>query len=120
LWDAQRDAQRSEQGVVVRVSGLQDQTAVVLELARELDARVVTRAAFGLSWVTLGEPEHVDRLREALAPSPCVVLDAPVGARESLDVWGPQDPAAVGLMRRVRERFDPAGACAPGVLAGVG
>jgi glycolate oxidase FAD binding subunit len=120
LWGAQRDAQRSEEGVVVRVSGLQDQAGTLLERARELEARVVTRAAFGLSWVTLADPAHVDPLRRALAPSPCVVLDAPAGVRESLDVWGPQDPAAVGLMRRVRERFDPAGACAPGVLAGVG
>jgi glycolate oxidase FAD binding subunit len=120
VWDAQRDAQRSQDGLVVRVSGLQDQTATVLGRARELDARVVTRAAFGLSWVTVAEAGHVDRLRESLHPSPCVVLDAPPAMRESLDVWGPQDPGAVGLMRRVRERFDPAGACAPGVLAGVG
>jgi glycolate oxidase FAD binding subunit len=120
LWDAQRDAQRSEEGIVVRVSGLQDQASTLLDHARDMDARVVTRAAFGLSWVTVNEPGHVDTLRRALDPSPCVVLDAPPAARESLDVWGPQDPGAVGLMRRVRERFDPAGACAPGVLGGIG
>jgi glycolate oxidase FAD binding subunit len=123
LWDAQRAAQRTKvsdtertkvsdtERCVVRVSGLQDQTPLLLELAQELDARVVGRAAFGLSWVTL-LPEHVERLRDALAPSPCVVLD---GAGE-LDVWGPRDPGVVALGERVRERFDPAGACAPGLL----
>jgi len=28
------------------------------------------------------------------------------------------DSTAVGLMRRVKQRFDPAGACSPGVMAG--
>jgi glycolate oxidase FAD binding subunit len=120
LWDHSRSTQRSREGIVVRVSGVQDQTQTVLELARDLDARVANRAAFGLSWITVRGGEQVDALRAALSPSPCVVLDAPADQRESLDVWGPQDAGAVALMRRVRERFDPAGACAPGVLAGVG
>ncbi len=120
LWDGGRDAQRSPDGIVVRVSGVQDQTAALLERARELDARVVNRAAFGLSWVTVRDPGAVETLREALSPSPCVVLDAPPGEREALDVWGPQDQGALALMKRVRERFDPAGACAPRLLGGVG
>ena len=112
LWDAQREAQRSEQGTVVRVSGLQEQTAMLLELARELDARVVGRAASGLSWVAVSGPGHAERVREALSPSPCAVLDG----RGELDAWGPRDPGAVMLAERVRERFDPARACAPGLL----
>ena len=120
LWDGARAAQRSRDGMVVRISGLQEQTAGLLERARELDARLVTRAAFGLSWITLGDRYAVDDLREALSPSPCVVLDAPSGERETLDVWGPQDPGTIALMNRVRDRFDPAGACAPGLLGGVG
>ena len=112
LWDAQRDAQRSEDGTVVRVSGLQDQTALLLEQARELDARVVGRAAFGLSWVTVAEPGYAERVREALSPSPCAVLDG----RGDLDAWGARDPGALALAERVRERFDPAGVCAPGLI----
>ena len=112
LWDAQRAAQRTGSGPVVRVSGLQDQTALVLELARELDARVVGRAAFGLSWVAVSDPGHAERVREAVCPSPCAVLDG----RGDLDAWGPRDPGALMLAERVRERFDPAGACAPGLL----
>lgn len=115
LWDAQRDAQRAAGDppcCVVRVSGLQDQTALLLELAQELDARVVGRAAFGLSWVTVSEPGYAERVREALSPSPCAVLD---GCGD-LDAWGPRDPGALALAERVRERFDPARACAPGLL----
>jgi glycolate oxidase FAD binding subunit len=112
LWDAQRAGQRSQDATVVRVSGLQDQTTLLLELAHQLDARVVTRAAFGLSWVTLSDAAQANRLREALAPSACVVLDG----RGDLDPWGPRDPGALALAERVRERFDPAGACAPGLL----
>src|SRR5680860_1219891 len=119
-WGDQREAQRSDSGVAVRVSGVQSRLATVLELARDLDARVVGRAGLGLSWITLpnsGDPvPTVDDLRRELAPSPCVVLDAPDPVRASLDVWGPRDPGATLLAQRVRERFDPAGICAPGLM----
>ncbi|MBA3306181.1 MAG: hypothetical protein H0U25_09680, partial [Thermoleophilaceae bacterium] len=122
LWDAQRAAQRSPEGTVVKVSGLQSQTADLLHTARALEARVVGRAGLGLCWVTLPSErdaaEGVRSLRRVMAPSPCVVLDAPAGAREAVDVWGEPDPAALVLMRRVKERFDAAGVCAPGLFAG--
>ena len=73
----------------------------------------------GLSWLRLADPRR--RAPSALArPPPAsrarVVLDAPADVRERVDPWGPSDAAALALMRRVKERFDPAGACAPGVL----
>jgi len=118
LWDAQRAAQRSPGGIVVRVSGVQDQTGALLLFAQEHGARVVGRAALGLSWVTLPEPGLLKALRTLLAPSPCVVLDAPAAVRGDLDAWGPLDPGSTALMERVRERFDPTRTCAPGILAG--
>ncbi len=122
LWDAQRDGQRAPAGTVIRVSGLQSQIPELLRTVRPLDARVVGRAGLGLYWVTLpSEPnaaEGVESLRRAMAPSPCVVLDAPDQVREAVDVWGAPDPATLVLMRRVKERFDPAGVCAPGLFAG--
>ena len=60
--------------------------------------------------------EQVDSLRRILHPSPCVVLDRP--ASLEVDPWGPVDPAVLALMRRVKEHFDPAGICSPGVFAG--
>lgn len=118
LWSAQREAQRSADGIVARVSGVQEQTAALLKFAQANDARVVTRAALGLSWITVAAPDHIAALRATLAPSPCAVLDAPPALRHDLDAWGPRDPGSAALMERVRERFDPTRTCAPGILNG--
>ncbi len=119
LWGDQREGQRSDSGVVVRVSGLQTQLQELLRAADDLEARVVGRAGLGLSWVTLpadGAPSALADLRGRMEPSSCVVLDAPAALRPELEVWGPRDRSAAALMARVRERFDPAGVCAPGLL----
>jgi glycolate oxidase FAD binding subunit len=108
LWAAQREGQRGE--LVVRVSGVQSQLGEVLAAAGALGGEVVGRAALGLSWVRLpAEAAAVEELRRRLAPSPCVVLDAPDAVREAVDPWGPMDGALAGLMGRVKARFDPAG-----------
>ncbi|HYH51844.1 MAG TPA: FAD-binding oxidoreductase [Acidimicrobiia bacterium] len=59
----------------------------------------------------------VEELRRRLAPAPCVLLDAPGHVRAALDPWG-GETGPVGLMRKVKERFDPAGVCAPGLFVG--
>ena len=106
---------------MVRVSGRPSALPAVLEAAQAAGAAVVARAGVGLAWLRLepAEPaglvEAVERLRAALAPAPCVVLDAPDEVRAALDPW---DEPATGpraeLMRRLKARFDPAGACNPG------
>ncbi|MFG1604716.1 FAD-binding oxidoreductase [Actinoplanes sp. NPDC049265] len=60
----------------------------------------------------------VARLREAAvaAGGHAVVLTAPAGLRETLDLWGPVD--GLELMRRVKAQFDPAGMFAPGRFVG--
>jgi hypothetical protein len=45
-----------------------------------------------------------------------VILDAPADVRATAGVWG--DSGAQGLMRRVKERFDPSGSCNPGIFVG--
>jgi glycolate oxidase FAD binding subunit len=45
-----------------------------------------------------------------------VVLTAPPGIRDSLDLWGPV--AGLDLMRRVKQQFDPEGRFAAGRFAG--
>ena len=47
LWDAQRAAQRSEAGAVIKVSALPADLGVVLGVARDAGARAVARAALG-------------------------------------------------------------------------
>jgi glycolate oxidase FAD binding subunit len=125
LWADQRAAQRARPGgAVVRVSGRASQLADVVRAAEDEGARVVGRAALGLSWIALeaAEPAAVTaavlRLRERLSPSPCVVLDAPATVRGAIDPWDLADSPELALMRGLKARFDPAGTCNAGVYAG--
>jgi glycolate oxidase FAD binding subunit len=123
VWDAQRDTQRGP-GTVVRVSGVQTQLAAALAATERLGAMLAGRVPLGLWWLRLPEggaaetAGAVEGLRRELGPSPCVVLDAPPEVRSALDPWGPVDESLAALMRRLKERFDPAGVCAPGTFAG--
>jgi glycolate oxidase FAD binding subunit len=131
LWAGQRAAQRSRTGAVVRVSGLVSETARALAVADRLGASLVGRAGLGVWWFRLEPPgapsgsppgcppgaEAIEELRSHLGSMPSVVLDAPVAIREKLNVWGPQG-AALGLMRRVKARFDPPGMLNPGIFVG--
>jgi glycolate oxidase FAD binding subunit len=125
LWRRQREAQRAaDGGAVVRVSGRPSALAETCVAAQVADATLVGRAALGISWIALpaaapGElVTAIARLRTVLAPSPCVVLDAPASVRAHLDPWDHPDDAALELMRRVKERFDPARVCNPGIFVG--
>jgi len=106
LWEEQRAAQRGP--LVVKVSSLPTRLPALLRTADELGAGVVGRAALGLSWLRLEEPsaEAVERLRRDFI---ALVQDRP--AELDVDPVGPIDPATRELMRRVKERFDPAGVC---------
>jgi glycolate oxidase FAD binding subunit len=112
LWAAQRAGQRSEDGIVLRVSALPARLARLLEVAERVGARLVGRAGLGLAWVTLPEVSALAEVRREFGG---VVLDRP--SCVELEAWEPEPPAAA-LMRRVKERFDPAGILNPGVFAG--
>ncbi|HEX8855117.1 MAG TPA: FAD-binding oxidoreductase, partial [Thermoleophilaceae bacterium] len=114
IWEAQRAGQRAAEQAVVRVSGLQTELGRTMRAADGLGGSLVGRGSLGISWVTVA-PERVTKLREQLAPYPCVVLDAPRELRASLDVW---DAESSELARRVKQRFDPAGVFASGTFAG--
>jgi glycolate oxidase FAD binding subunit len=125
LWARQRAAQRcADGGAVVRVSGRPSALADACVAAQVAGATLVGRAALGLAWIALpaaapGElVTAIARLRDVLAPSPCVVLDAPAYVRAHLDPWDHPEDASLVLMRRVKERFDPAHTCNPGIFVG--
>jgi glycolate oxidase FAD binding subunit len=125
LWALQRAGQRSvEGGAIVRVSGRPSQLADVCVAAQVAGATLVGRAALGVSWIALpsaapGElVTAIARVRKVLAPSPCVVLDAPAYVRTHLDPWDHPEDAALVLMRRVKARFDPTATCNPAIFVG--
>jgi glycolate oxidase FAD binding subunit len=141
LWERQRTRQRSlsgprggppagspggplGSGAIVRVSGLPAELARVIRTAERAGGTLVGRAGLGLSWIELpsvaGAEElagRIENVRRELAPWACTVLDAPDEVRDRVDVWG-ADPSALALMRRLKERFDPAGVCNPGRFVG--
>jgi glycolate oxidase FAD binding subunit len=106
LWDEQRAAQRGP--LVLKVSGLPTRIPELVRAADETGGSVVGRAALGLSWVRFEEPgaAAVERVRRDFV---CAVQDRP--ADLDVDPLGPIDPARRELMRRVKDRFDPAGVC---------
>ena len=117
-WEAQRSAQRGD--VVVKVSTVPKGLLSAMTVTRELGGTLVARAGLGLAWIQLDPADAVaaiEQLRARLAPAPCAVLDAPTDVRAALDPWG-GETGPVELMRKVKERFDPAGICAPGLFVG--
>jgi glycolate oxidase FAD binding subunit len=116
LWARQRAGQRSAEQAILRVAARPSQLPDVVRAAELCGGTLVGRAALGVSYVEL-DPEAVRMLRAELpADAHSVVQDAPPPARASLDVWGAAESPALALMRRVKERFDPAGVCNPGVF----
>jgi glycolate dehydrogenase FAD-binding subunit len=87
--------------------------------------RAVGYPTLGLGFVTgdvedgAAFAEAVVRARASLAPGhgSLVVQELPISARGAVDLWGPA-PAALGLMKRVKERFDPDNRLNPGRFVG--
>jgi glycolate oxidase FAD binding subunit len=107
LWAAQREAQRGD--LVLKASALPTDLEALLGAARAAGGTLVGRAALGLSWIGLPDPDPVAiaRVREAAAPHPVVVQDGPPELRAPRHEAAP--PGATALMRRVKLRFDPTG-----------
>jgi len=119
LWQRQREHQRSTGATVVKVSGLPADLPKALRAADALGGTLVGRAALGLWWITLpGGAEAVQKLRAALTPAPCVVADAPEDVRNAVDPWHTDAAEPLVLLRRVKQQFDPAGVCNPGLYVG--
>jgi FAD/FMN-containing dehydrogenase len=120
LWARQRAGQRSQSGALVRVCARPSRLVELLAAVDSCSGTLVGRAALGWSYVEL-EPElaTVARFRRALAgDAVSVVVDAPAALRTGLDPWGSVDEDSLELMRRVKQQFDPAGACNPGLFVG--
>jgi glycolate oxidase FAD binding subunit len=112
-WALRRTLQRGE--LVLKVSGRPTDLESVIHEARRAGGTVVSRAALGLSWISLPEGADVAALRDALAPRACAVLD---GADRVPAPWPAVDPGALAVMERIKARFDPDRAFKPGAFVG--
>ena len=110
IWNRQRALQRSQGGIVLKVSGRPTDLPAVIAAARAQRGTVVSRAALGLSWIALPDADGVAALRQALAPRRCTVLD---GITEVADPVPGQ-----AVMERLKARFDPARIFRPGTFVG--
>ena len=125
LWAAQRAGAAQRRGRRGRAR-LGPPVAARRRLRRRAGrGRLARRARRArLSWIALppavpGElVTAIDRVRKVLAPSPCVVLDAPAYVRTHLDPWDHTEDAGLVLMRRVKARFDPTATCNPAIFVG--
>jgi glycolate oxidase FAD binding subunit len=107
LWQAQRDAQRSPTGLVVRVSAVQTDLEQVASIAERFGAVLVGRAGLGLFWLRLDDGDFDGLLDELRPRFVAAVLDRPAGMPYT--AAEPRDSGAALLARRVKERFDPQG-----------
>lgn len=118
-WAQQRAAQREPGGIVVKLAGTTGEMVDVLNAARSLGARVVSRPALGLAWVawagTDGAAQRIAQLRAAV---PGVELTLQDGTDAMSDRWPAPAPAALAVMERIKARFDPAHICSPGAFVG--
>ena len=110
LWGALRAAQRAaDDGASLKVSGRITDLAPAIRAAEAAGGSLVSRAAHGLSWITLDSGDLARRatdVRTALEPRPVVLLDGPAGLRADFDPWGPVGSGSLAVMRRLKERFD--------------
>ncbi len=119
LWAAQRAAQRAPDGAVVKVAGVIGDLGGVLAAARSTGAGVVARAALGLAWVAVPEPDQLADCLIALGEqAPGASLTVLDGAPAAGDPWPSPDPGALAVMERIKARFDPARVFAPGRFVG--
>jgi glycolate oxidase FAD binding subunit len=121
LWADIRAAQRRSDGASLKVSGRVTDLAAAIRATEAAGGALVSRAAHGLSWITLDAGDTVRRasgVRDALEPRPVVLLDGSAELRRELDPWGPVDEGALALMHRLKERFDTARIFRPGAFVG--
>ena len=123
LWDGQRRAQRSADGVVIRVSGLPADIARLVSTGSRYGASVVGRAGLGIAWLTLSAEADdlvgaIEAIRTDLRPYSCVVTDAAAEIRHKVGAWEAPDEPSMTLFRRIKERFDPNNICNRGLFVG--
>ena len=119
LWAAQRAGQRTHAGALVRVGARASELPAIIAAADAARGTLVGRGGVGAFYLDCAPAALPELLRSLPARAHPVLLDAPPELRVSPEqVWGAPEPRALELMRQIKRRFDPAGACNPGVFVG--
>ena len=92
---------------------------------RGVSPRITGHAGTGVTYVALSDGDEealvqvVEELREIWVRrgGSVVVRKAPLGVKQRLDAWGPAGDY-LGLLRRVKDKFDPGGNLNPGRFVG--
>jgi glycolate oxidase FAD binding subunit len=113
------DAAASAAGLDPAVGGSAAAGVIHVAVGEDAPADAVAQFVRGLR-AALGAPAAAAELAGADGPAPswasAVVLHAPAEVRAAVDLWGPVP--ALGLMRAVKDQFDPEHRMAPGRFAG--
>jgi glycolate oxidase FAD binding subunit len=116
-------------GAVLRVGSLPTEVGAIMELAETTahaqgsDARCLAHAANGIVRVAVADARAVGAVLAALRAAvaghggSAVVERATPAAKAGLDIWGVDGPS-LGLMRRLKQTFDPSALFAPGRFVG--
>jgi glycolate oxidase FAD binding subunit len=114
---------------VLRVGTLPTEVGTVMEAAEVAaraagsDVRCLAHAANGVVRVAVADARAIGAVLAALRAAvaghggSAVVERATAAAKTGLDVWGVDGPS-LGLMRRMKDTFDPSGVLAPGRFVG--
>jgi glycolate oxidase FAD binding subunit len=105
--------------VTAALSRVPDVVSVALELGVPIRGSAGTGVLYAGVPTSAGDAAYVvERLRAAAirAGGHAVVLTAPPEVRARVDLWGPVP--GLGLMRRVKQQFDPGRRFAPGRFVG--
>src|SRR5207247_9714904 len=128
------DAARApaEDEVMLRIGSLPSRIAETVEVierafpAAEQAVLITGCASLGSLRVAItgADVETVKRLVEEMRGltadlgGAVVVESAPTSVRAAFDPWGPVEPAALGLMRAIKQEFDARGVLNPGRFVG--
>ena len=122
----------AEDEVILRIGSLPSRLADTVEVierafpAAERAVLITGCAALGSLRVAItgADVETVKRLVEEMRGltadfgGAVVVESAPTSVRAAFDPWGPVEPAALGLMRAIKQEFDARGVLNPGRFVG--
>ena len=120
-WDSE-----SAPALAVRIAAPRRSIAPLAAGCLEFGAELVADPGFGalrlLWWNDPGGESLLDYVRATRDAArahggTAVVEQLPAHLKDGIDVWG-EEPGSIGIMRRIKEQFDPAGLLNPGRFLG--